>query len=112
MAAEKGDARAFDFADKIDDTEMRKGVRAYVDFSVVRYDIEKKRMEEALKLARTGALSSMQRVWALTEIARSLVKSDREQAVALLEEAATEARRIGGSSTRLGDDVRSGQSGQ
>jgi hypothetical protein len=98
MAAEKGDARAFDFADKIEDAEMRKGVRAYVDFSVLRYLMEKKRMEEALKLARTGALTSMQRVWALTEIARSYAKTDHEQAVTLLEEATAEARRIGGSS--------------
>ena len=98
MAAEKGDARAFDFSDKIEDAEMRKGVRAYVDFTVTRYDIEKKRMEDALKLARTGALTGMQRVWALTEIARSYAKSDREHAVELLEETATEARRIGGSS--------------
>ena len=98
MAAEKGDARAFDFADKIENTETRKGVRAYVDFTVLRYDIEKKRMEEALKLARAGAITSMQRVWALTEIARAFSKSDREQAVQLLDEAALEARRIGGSS--------------
>jgi hypothetical protein len=98
LAAEKGDARAFDFADKIENTDTRKGVRAYVDFTVLRYDVEHKRTEEALKLARTGALTSMQRVWALMEIARTFVKTDREQAVQLLDEAATEARRIGGSS--------------
>lgn len=98
LAAEKGDARAFDFADKIENTETRKNVRAYVDFGVLRYDIEKKRIEEALKLAHAGALTSMQRVWALTELARTFSKSDREQALQLFEEATAEARRIGGSS--------------
>jgi hypothetical protein len=98
MAAEKGDARAFDFADKIEDSELRKQVRAYVDFTASRYALEKKRMDEALTLARKGALSNMQRVWALTEVARSFVKSNRETAIALLDEATSEARRIGGSS--------------
>ncbi|MBV9209448.1 MAG: hypothetical protein JOZ52_02400 [Acidobacteria bacterium] len=98
LAADKGDARTFDFADKIEDTETRKNVRAYVEFMVLRYDIEKKRTEDALKLVHNASLLSMQRVWALTELARAFFKSDREQALQLLEEAATEARRIGGSS--------------
>lgn len=97
-AVEQGDPRAFDFADKIEETELRKNVRAYVDFSAARYALEKKLMKEALPLARKGALTSMQRVWALTQIARSLVKSDRETATEVLDEALTEAKRIGGSS--------------
>lgn len=98
MASEKGDPRAFDFADNIQNSDMRKSVRAYVDFNATKNAIDKKRMEEGLKLARAGALTSMQRVWALTMIASSFVKSDRERAIDLLEETAFEARRIGGSS--------------
>lgn len=98
MASEKGDPRAVDFADKIENGDMRKSVRAYVDFLATRNAIEKKLTDEALKLARTGSLTSMQRVWALTQIAHSLVNSDREKAIELLDEAATEARRIGGTS--------------
>ncbi|MBC7912248.1 MAG: hypothetical protein H7Y30_17205, partial [Pyrinomonadaceae bacterium] len=98
MAAEKDDARAFDLADKIDNTDLRKSVRAFVDLVATRHAVEKKRTEEALKLARKGALTNMQRVWALTELAELLSKSDRETALELLDEAAAEARRIGGSS--------------
>lgn len=98
MAAERGEARAFDLADKIEETEMRKNVRAYVDFSMARYHIEKKRMTEALPLVRKGALSSMQRIWAYIQIARSLIKTDRETALEAIDEAQAEARRIGSSS--------------
>ncbi len=97
MAAEKSDARAFDLADKIEESAMRKNVRAYVDFIMVREAVEKKRMEEALPLARKGALTSMQRIWAMILIARSYIKTDREQASDILDEALAEARRIGGS---------------
>lgn len=98
LASEKGDPRAPDFADKIDDSELRKSVRAYIDFNGVRTAIEKKRTEDALKLARSGALTNIQRVWALTQIARDFIKTDRERSIELLDEAAVEARRIGGSS--------------
>lgn len=98
MASEKGDPRAADFADKIDNTDMRKSVRAYVDFNATRNAIEKKRIDDALRFARSGALSTMQRVWALTQISRLFAKTDREKAIELLDEAAVEARRIGGSS--------------
>ncbi len=98
MAAEKDDARAFDLADKIENTDVRKSVRAYVDFVATRHAVEKKRTEEAIKLARKGALTNMQRVWVLTELAELLSKSDRETALELIDEAGAEARRIGGSS--------------
>jgi hypothetical protein len=98
ISAEKGDPRATEFADKIDETEMRKSVRAYVDFNMVLNAIEKKRFEDALPLARKGALSNMQRIWALTQIAKSYVKTDKDTAGELLDEANAEARRISGSS--------------
>ncbi len=98
VAAGKGDPRATEFADKIDETEMRKSVRAYVDFNLVLDAIEKKKFEEAIPLTRKGALSNMQRIWALTQIAKAYVKTDKETANELLDEANAEARRISGSS--------------
>lgn len=98
IAMEKDDPRAFDFADSIENSDTRKSVRAYVDFNATRKAIDKKRLDDGLKLARTGALSNVQRVWALIRIGNALVKSDRVKTIELLDEAASEARRIGGSS--------------
>lgn len=96
VAARKGDMGARDLVDKIQDGELRKSARAFVDFSLVSRTIERKDFQEALKLARTGELTSIHRVWALTEIARLAQKTDTKSAGEILDEAATEARRIGG----------------
>jgi hypothetical protein len=96
VAARKGDAGARDIVDKIQDSELRKAARAHVDFALVSRAIERKEAQEALRLARTGELTSVQRVWALTEIARTVKKTDTKSAGEILDEAATEARRIGG----------------
>jgi hypothetical protein len=94
---EKPDPRARDFVDKLEDSELRKQVRPYVDAIMVINYIEKKKTEEAIILARAGELTHFQRVWALSGIARLLTESDRQRALDLADEAATEARRIGGS---------------
>jgi len=94
---EKADPRARDFVDKLEDSELRKQVRPYVDVSLVINYIDKKKVEEALVLARAGELTHFQRVWALSQIARQLGESDRQRGLDVSDEAATEARRIGGS---------------
>jgi hypothetical protein len=94
---ERGDPRARDFVDKLEDSELRKQVRPYVDVSLVINYIDKKKVEEAIILARAGELTHFQRVWALSQIARQLSESDRQRALDLTGEAATEARRISGS---------------
>lgn len=94
---ERGDPRARDFVDKVEDSELRKQVRPFVDVSLVINYIDKKRVEEATVLARAGELTHFQRVWALSQVARQLSESDRQRALDLCDEAATEARRIGGS---------------
>lgn len=96
-AAGKGDARARDYADKIDDTETRKAARSYVDYELVNAALNRKDAQEAARLARTGELTRIQRVWAYTESARLLAKSDAARAAELLEEAGAEANRIGAS---------------
>jgi len=95
-AARKGDLRARDYADKIEDTEMRKSARAYVDYELVNAVLKRKDATEAARLVRTGELTSIQRVWGYSEAARLLTKSDPARATELLEEATAEARRIGG----------------
>ena len=95
VAARKGEANARDLVDRIQDSDLRKRARAFVDFTLVNRAIEQKNVEEALKLARTGELTNVHRAWALTEIARLMKKADAKKAVDILDEAAAEARRIG-----------------
>lgn len=97
-AARRGDARARDYTDKIDDTEMRKAARAYVDYELVNSALNRKDAQEAVRLARTGELTTIQKVWVYTEGAGQLAKSNPERAVQLLDEALQEANRIGASS--------------
>ena len=95
-AAHKGDMNAPNLLDKVENSEMRKGARAYIDFTLVSNLIRKNDAQEALRLARAGELSNIQRVWALTEIAGLMKKTDAKNAAEVLDEAAAEARRIGG----------------
>ncbi|HEV7844405.1 MAG TPA: hypothetical protein VGO69_12000, partial [Pyrinomonadaceae bacterium] len=96
-SANKGDVRARDYADKIDYSDFRKAARAYVDYQLVNAAIDHKDAQEAVRLARSGELTSIQRVWAYTESARLMAKSDAVRAAELLDEAAKEAGRIGSS---------------
>lgn len=97
VAARKGDARARDYADKIDDSDFRKRARAHVDFVLLYHAIGKKETTEALRLARTGELTNIQRAYALMEIARLMTKTDPTRAAEILDDALAEARRISGS---------------
>ncbi len=95
-AAFKGDGRARDFADKIEDMALRQQVRAFVDFAGVNQAIQKKDGAEVLRLAQTGELTHVQRTWGLTEASRLLMTDDRPRAIEALEAAVTEARKIAG----------------
>jgi hypothetical protein len=97
VAARKGEIGARDLTDKIQDSDLRTRARAFVDFHLVNEMIERKNPQEALKFARTGELTNVHRVWALTEIARLMKSTNVQNAVEVLVEAAAEARRIGGS---------------
>ncbi|PYS76812.1 MAG: hypothetical protein DMF66_12650 [Acidobacteria bacterium] len=91
-ALQKKDPRVEEFLDKIEDTDLRQRVRAYVDFRATRAAVDDKDVNEVLRLARGSGLTSIQRAWALTEAARLLAKSDSPRAVALLDEALKEAK--------------------
>jgi hypothetical protein len=89
-----GDARARDIAKSIDDSSLRDQVRRYVDFGLVQAAVSSKKTEEIIRLARTGELVRIWRVWAYLQAARLLMNSDRPRALSILDDAATEARRI------------------
>ncbi|HEX6047025.1 MAG TPA: hypothetical protein VFZ22_21225 [Pyrinomonadaceae bacterium] len=93
----KGDPRARDLVDKIENSELRKNVRAYTDFQLVQLAVRKKDAAEAARLAKNGELTSIQRVWAYTSAAKLLIASERSRALDLLNEALAEARRISNS---------------
>jgi hypothetical protein len=94
--AGSGDPRARDLVEKIEDSELRQQTRVYTDFEYLDHALQKKDAAEAIRIARGGELSHLHRVWGLTQAARLFIKSDRERAVELLEEALAAARRIGG----------------
>lgn len=91
---ETGDLRARDAVAKIEDTDLRNQVRAYIDGTLTMRAIDKKDTDLALELVRTGELTHLQKAWALTQVAKLVFKTDREKALALLDEATAEARRL------------------
>jgi len=94
-AARGNDTRALDIAEKIDNTDLRRQVRAYIQFVQLNQAIEKKDGAEVLRLvAGASEITRSQRTWGYTEAARLLAKTDRPRAIEALEAAVAEARRI------------------
>jgi hypothetical protein len=94
---EAGDLAAKDYADKIDDSDLRQAVRAYIDAALAMRAIEKKDAEQALDLVRDGEMSRLVKVWTMARAARLLIvrpKPDRDRVLLILEDAAAEARRM------------------
>jgi hypothetical protein len=94
LYVDKGDIRARDFTDKIEDMELRNKVRPYVDGSLVIRAIEKKDVELAFEVLKKGDLPHFHRAWGLMQAAKLLSKTDRDRALATIEEASAEAKRI------------------
>jgi hypothetical protein len=94
LSIQKDDGKARDYVDKIDDTDLRKQVRAWVDWQLIVRAIEQKKFERALYLERTGELSHIQRTRIFTQIATLNTQSDREQTLMLINKAADEVARI------------------
>ncbi|HEV7798730.1 MAG TPA: hypothetical protein VGO73_11270, partial [Pyrinomonadaceae bacterium] len=92
--AQKGDLRARDFTEKIEDSEIRKQARPYVDMTLALTAVEKKDTEKALLLAAKGELTHVQKAWLLSQAAKALPATDREKALETIAEAAAEARRV------------------
>jgi hypothetical protein len=92
----KGDPRAKDLIDKIENAILRKAVKAYTDYQLTEAAVRKKDINELTRLARTGELTSIQKVWAFTTAAQFAGTNERSRAGDLLEEALNESRRISG----------------
>lgn len=95
-AAGKGDMKARDYADKIEEIDLRKQARSYIDMSLAMTLVEKKDFEKALMLADKGELLPIQKVWLLAQAAKAMPPADREKAIEVIEQATVAARRIGG----------------
>lgn len=93
-AALKGDGRAREFADRIENTDLRKRARLFADFVAVRKALDAKDVDGSLRIIRGGELQPLQRVWAYTEVAKLLKQSDASRAIQLLNDAASEVRNI------------------
>ena len=95
--SQDGDPRGKDLVDKIENTELRKSVKAYTDFQLVQAAVQNKDVAEIGRLVKSGELSSIQKVWALTSGAKLIVAAERSRAADILEEALAESRRISSS---------------
>jgi hypothetical protein len=96
MTAMRGDdaTRAREFLDKIEDLDLRKQARSFIDFAAINNAVRDKKAEEAFSLARNGEITNVQRAWGMTEAARLVTKTEPGRAVEMLEAALAEARRI------------------
>jgi|GEM_PF-5629684 len=93
-ASMKNDPKAREFADKIEDSDLKKNVRNFVDFILVSKALALRDLEKALHLTRTGEISHFQRAWAYSEIAALSKSSAPEDSMNLIREAEKEAERI------------------
>ena len=94
LYAEMGDLRARDAVEKVEDSEVRKDAKAFIDASLLLRAVDKKDTDRVAEIVRIGQLTLVQKVWGLTQAARLVYKTDQEKAISLIDQADTEARRI------------------
>jgi hypothetical protein len=96
LMVDKDDRRAHEYIDKVDDLELRNAARAYVDASIAWNLLSRKDLARVFELVKNGDLTHFQKSWLLSGTAarNDIARSDREQFMALIELAATEARRM------------------
>lgn len=97
-AVMKNDLKAREYANAIEDNELKAAVRTFVDFILVSKALEQKDTEKTLQLIRSGTLTPLQRCWSYAEVAASLKSKAPEQATELIREATEEAEHIAVSS--------------
>jgi hypothetical protein len=93
--------RARDFVSKIEESELRNQVQAYVDGTLAIQTIAKKRFDLALEVTQKGQLTHLLKTWVFSESAKHLAKTEPQRAADLIEDAGTEARRIDVSDSAL-----------
>ncbi len=89
-----GDPRAQELADAVDDPDVRKALRAYVDVALVQSAINDKKADDAVRLIHAGGATSFQRAWLLCAAARLTAEKDRTRAREIMEEATDAARHV------------------
>ncbi|HST53998.1 MAG TPA: hypothetical protein VLJ61_18475 [Pyrinomonadaceae bacterium] len=91
-ALRKNDPRVEELLGKIEDADLRRRLRAYVDFQSVQTALSKNNAAEVLRIAHAGTLTPTQTAWALTEAARIVTKAEPGRAIGILDEALKEAK--------------------
>ena len=94
MLANRADMRAREFASKVEEPELRKQAVQYIDSTLAMTSVEKKLADQVLELVHKGELPQLMKTWAITESAKIIAKTDQTKALELVDEAATEARRL------------------
>ena len=92
--APAGNKRAREFADSIENVQLRTDIRNYVDLELIKFAIRKKNAGDVVQFAGAGELTHIQRSWSYTQAARLLFESERDRALELLQKAIDEAERI------------------
>ena len=92
--ATRGDVRARELADKIDDAERKSTVRQFVDFQFLQLAIQKKDASEAVRLAESAQLTHAQRAFAYLEAARIVMDTKRDMSLELMDKAVYETMRV------------------
>lgn len=92
--ASRGDMRARDIADKIDDSERQSQLRQFIDLQLVQLAIKKKAASEIVRLAETGQLTHTQRAFAYSQASRLLPDSQRELGLEFLDKATEQTMEI------------------
>lgn len=88
------DNKAHDYIEKIEDTDLRKQARPFIDANLMMRAADKKNVDRLLELVRVGDLTRFQKAWALSRAASFLAKTDREKSLSLIDDAMAEARGI------------------
>ncbi len=96
LYAERGDARARDYVEKIDDSELHTRARSFIDARLTANAMARKDTSRVSELCRTGQFVSLLKVYFLSQTAKLLPPSENEKALTLIDLATTEARRIDG----------------
>ena len=92
--ARAADARAYDYVDKVEDTETRKSVRRIVDYGYLGGLLDKKKTDELIARVARTELNPALRANYLIRAAEVIVKTDPQRAREVLEKALDEANRI------------------
>jgi hypothetical protein len=89
-----GGTEVRDFAEKINDATLKERARSFTSLVAARNAISKKDVDAGLLLVREGNLSPLHRVWARSQLASLVKKTDTARALQLLNEAAADSKRI------------------